>query len=308
MRADLQIAGSGKSPGAEAAPYELFVTGQLARESVECMDRIHKLFLRAAEAELSELLQLPVKMTGRETEQSTFLNSRDGSQGDRLSALSLAPVSGCAFLSFSPALLFGVLDILLATPSPQSDHSGRIVTSIEVHVLREFFDLIVRSLSDTWKQFYPAAFRQVPASEEELERRLAAAGNDPAVILNASVEMNGASAGFRLILPTCLARMAELEIKSAAAPRAEPETIDSTIIERLSDAKLDIQAVLQGSGIRIRDLLDLTPGKILLLGSSAGTSFDCLVNGSPQFSGNLVSEEGRCGIRLREFSPDPAGT
>jgi flagellar motor switch protein FliM len=304
MPADLQIAGSGKAPAASAGLCEPLVTGQLARESVEVVGQIHRLFLKTAESELSELLQLPIKMTPREIEQSAFSDSlKNSSVGDRVIALDLSPVSGCAFLSFSPQLLFRVLDILLATPGDQRDNSGRIVTAIELHVLRELFDLIAEALAETWKQFYPAAFLQIPASDEELEQLMAAAGTDSAVVLNASVELNGGAAGFSVILPTCLARMAGLSLKTPAG-RNVPEAIDSAIFERLGDARLDIDVVLQGAAIRIRDLLDLTPGRILVVGSSTSPAFDCLVNGTLQFSGSPISQDGRCGIQIEVPSPE----
>jgi len=305
MPADLQIAGSGNPPTTGAGLYEPLVTGQLARESVEVVDRIHRLFLKTAEPELSELLQLPIKMTPGETEQSTFSDwLRNSSAGDRVIALDLSPVSGCAFLSLSPQLLFGVLDILMATPGDQRDNSGRIVTAIELHVLRELFDVIARTLAETWKQFYPAAFQRIPTSDEGLEQLMAAAGTDSAVIVNASVELNGGGAAFRLILPTCIARMAELRLKTESASRTDPEVIDVAIFERLGDARLDLELVLQGAGIRIRDLLDLTPGRILVVDSSTGSSFDCLVNGTLQFSGSLVSQDGKCGIQIGVLGPE----
>jgi flagellar motor switch protein FliM len=313
MPADLQIAGSGKPPATGAERYEPLVTGQLARESVEVVDRIHRLFVKAAEQELSELLQVPVKMTQQETEQATFADSlKNRSEGDQIIALDLFPVSGCGFLSFSPELLFGALDILMATPGdPQGnprDHSGRTVTSIELHVLRELFDLIAQTLAETWKQFYPAAFRQIPAFGEELEQLVAAAAPDRAVIMNASVELNGEAAGFRLILPTSLARLAELKIKEESASRNEPEAIDSAVFERLGDARIDIQVVLQGTRIRIRDLLDLAPGRILVVDSSTDPSFDCLANGTLQFSGSPVWQDGKCGIQIGVPSPSLPGS
>jgi flagellar motor switch protein FliM len=304
MSADLQVA-STRNPQAPVSEFcEPLVPGQMARESFEAVDRIHRLFLQAAEKELSELLQLPVKMIPQETEQSTFSNSPANSpMRDRVVALDLSPVPGCGFLSFSRLLLFRVLDILLATPGSPMDDSERIVTAIELHVLRELFDLISGTLADTWKQFYPAAFRQIPMLDLELEQHVAAIGSDPALILTANVELGGVSAELRLIVPTCLARMAELKLKSAVTGRDEHGQADNGgILDRLGDARLEIDAVLQGATIRIRDLLELTPGRILMVGACDSTSFNCLVNGTPQFSGGLVSQNGRCGIQLGEFS------
>jgi flagellar motor switch protein FliM len=308
MSASLRVANSGKPPATRTQLYEPLVAGQLARESVEIVEQIHRLFLKNAEPELAKLLQLPIKINAGETEQSTFFDSlKNSSAGDRVIALDLFPVSGCAFLSLSSPLLFGVLDVLLATPGGQREYPERTVTAIELHVLRELFDLIAGNLAETWKQFYPARLLQIPASDQELEQLIAAAGTDTAVTVSASVELNGVAAGFRFILPTCLARMAELGLKKSAASHIDPEPVDTAIFEWLGDAKLDIEVVLQGAGIRIRDLLDLTPGRILAVGSAKDSSFDCLVNGTLQFRGNLMSDGGRCGLQIGVPSPELPG-
>jgi flagellar motor switch protein FliM len=299
MPTDLHIAGAAKASASPQEPYQPIVPGQLTRDSVEVVDGIHRIFLQSMERKLSELLQLPVKMVPRDSEQSTFLNTLKGPQaGERIIALDLSPVPGCGFLSFSRPLLFGVLDILLATPDDSTDDSGRVVTAIELHVLREVFDLIAQTLAEIWKQFCPAAFRQIPLSDVELEQRVAAAGDDPALILNANVELGGVVADLRLVVPTCLPRMAELRFKSDSAGQAQLWPAASGILDRLGGARLEIEAVLQGASIRISDLLDLTPGRILMLGNCDSSSFDFLVNGTNQFKGGLVSENGRYAIQI----------
>ena len=61
--------------------------------------------------------------------------------------------------------------------------------------------------------------------------------------------------------------------------------------------------MLRGTSIRIRDLIDLTPGRILMLGTSPGPAFECLVNGTLQFTGELGANDGKYELQIHTASP-----
>lgn len=276
---------------------EPLVPGQLTREALANSENIHKSFLQAAAAELSELLQVRVAMNFRDAAQSLFSAAMDHRQpvGCTL-ALDLSPLAGCGFLIFPRALLFHVLDILLATPENTFDDAERSVTAIELYILREFFEAFARSLRNTWEPFYPVAFNQMSMPPEELDERAAECGSDPALILRSTVDLAEISADIHLIVPSFLARLAQMQSTAAIGPAAEP--VRAGILNCLGDAALRMDAVLDGANIRIRDLLDLAPGQVLTVGNSEGSSFDCLLNGKRRFTGQLVPSGGRCGMRI----------
>jgi flagellar motor switch protein FliM len=285
------------TPVSDEQTCEPLVAGQLTREALANVENIHKSFLQAAAAELSELLQVRVAMNFRDAAQSPFSEALDHreSVGCTL-ALDLSPLTGCGFLIFPRALLFHVLDILLATPENTFDDAERSVTAIELYILREFFEAFARSLRNTWEPFYPVAFNQISMPPKELDERAADWGSDLALILRATVDLAEISADIHLIVPSFLARLAQMQSTAAISPAAEPVRV--SILNCLGDATLRMDAVLDGASIRIRDLLDLAPGQVLTVGNSEGSSFDCLLNGRRQFTGQLIPASGRCGMRI----------
>jgi len=257
--------------------------------------------LKSAQAGLANLLQLPVSMKIRKTVQvpvSTAL--KDIGPEDRVIALDLAPVRGCGFLFFPPSLLFLVLDILLATPQTTSmesasDDAGRVVTGIELHILREFFEVFTRSLRDAWEPFCPVAFDRISAEDDEsgMSEKY---GDDLGLILGATVDLAGMTADVRLVVPAFLARMTQLNSKPPLNHSADSVPVRASILNSLGDAVLRLDAVLDGKSIRIRHLLDLAPGQVLTFGNAE--SFDCLVNSRRQFTGQLVASNGRCAFQI----------
>jgi flagellar motor switch protein FliM len=307
MPADLHIAGSETAQGQDQGPCSPLVPGQLAHEAVAVVDTAFKQFMKAAESELSELLQSPVRIESPETTQTSFEEAlKDVGSGERAVALDLAPVPATGFFTFQLPLLFRVLDILLAAPGDIDEDPERSITSIEQHVLREFFDVFARSLATAWQPYGAIAFRYLPLSNVELNLRTAAAAGEPALILSATVELGGRFGAFRLIVPPLLARLAELHSRADDGSVAGPAP-SGGVLNCLGDAVLNVDAVLNGARIRLRDLLELTPGRVLVLGHYDSGSFECLVNGTSQFAGELVPDNGRYGIRIGETGDGAVG-
>lgn len=309
MPADLRIAGPDKAQTPDEKPFERLVPGQLGQDALDSVGEIHSSWLKSLEAGLAELLQTSVPMSPGKTAQAPLPEAfSDIGPEDHVIALELGQVGGRGFLTFPPTLLFRVLDILLATPEPAPgelppDESQRTITGIELYILREFFDVFTRSLRAAWEPFYPVAFTQI-SGDEESGPRAAAYGDDPALILCANIDLAGASADVRLVLPAFLARLVQLKSKAAVDRPNEPVPV--SILNCLGDATLRMEAVLDGASIRIRNLLDMAPGNILMLGTTEETSFDCLVNGRRRFTGELVASNGRCAIQVDRLAGELA--
>jgi len=302
MPANLRIAGTENAQAPDERLCEPLVPGQLGRGALENAARIHAAFLKSAGVALSELFQAPVSMTFHEATQAPFSKVfGDIRPEDRVIALDLAPLQGCGFLTFPTPLLFRILDILLASPeytSPEiaPDNSRRTVTGIELHILREFFEVFTRSLRDAWEPFHPVAFSLV-STDEESDLRAADYGDDVALNLRATMDLSGVTADIRLVVPVFLARLAG----PASAPvdrSAVSKPVCGSILNCLGGATVRMDAVLDGASIRIRNLLDLLPGQILVLGNSDGSSVGCLVNNRLRFSGELIASNGRCAIQI----------
>jgi flagellar motor switch protein FliM len=281
--------------------------GQLASNAVATIEEVHQAFLRSAQNELAELLQEAVTMTFQGAKQMPLSAPMRGtSSGDRAIQLSLAPLPAFAYLVFPPALLFRALDLLLGTPAAapaeEEGEKPRAVTGIELFILREFFEVFAKALRTAWEPVYAAAFTQTPASFEEGGPSIPEEESESALVLRTGVNVAGLAADFVLVLPTFLARMAHLQSVAAAGREGGSEPIGESILRSLGAATLNLDAVLQGATIRIRDLLAMAPGQILTIGNSEDSAFDCLVNGKPQFTGSLVPSGERCALRIETLA------
>jgi flagellar motor switch protein FliM len=126
-------------------------------------------------------------------------------------------------------------------------------------------------------------------------------GDSHSLAMKSMIEIDGAGGDFYVVIPAYLAR---LSAKHSGLKPDETNPADGAfptptrIADALGSAKVDIDAVLSNLTIRIGDLLELAPGQILLAEKAADSIFECLVNKSTRFGGELVSAGDRYGFQL----------
>jgi len=286
-----------QTPGSEACqPY---VPGHLATASLDLVERIQRHFLTVLETDLSEALQTPVTATLNQARQALYSSILDKAEaGGCMIALDLAPLRGYVLLDLPAPLLFRVLDILLASPPDALAGSRGPVTEIELHILREFFDIFIKSLHGAWQSVYPISLKLLSTGIEETRQALSGGRGEIALITGAGLSIGDVRASFEIAVPGFLARLAEMHSRDQARRASSPAPAQENLLAALAKATVRLEAVLQGASVRMGDLVAMRQGQILLLGTPPGSPFDCLVNGKAQFKGEMVASGNRQGFQI----------
>jgi flagellar motor switch protein FliM len=284
------------TPGGEA--YKAYIPGQLAAASVEFVERIQRQFLTTLEAELGEALQTPVSATVRKARQVTMKSILDNAEpGGCTIALDLSPLRGCVLLDFPSVLLIRVIDILLASPPATSANSRGSVTEIELHILREVFDIFIKSLQSAWQTVYPVEFKLLCTGLDEI-RQTIAVSDEVTLTSGADLSIGDTQAWFETAIPGYLARVAEIRSRDLASLHPTAAPVQENLLAALARANVRVEAVLQGASVRMGDLVAMREGQILLLGTPPDSAFDCLVNGKAQFKGEMVATGTHQGFQI----------
>jgi len=301
MPAQLNIVDPSDGAGNSATPPEQLAI-QASPEIVAFAERVHLAFLDSLQTKLTNVLGVDTRASFVRTEQSFMARYlTDADSGAHNAALSLEPMPGCALLRFSPELLFKVLDILLASPAAAGGPRSESVTEIEFHLLRGFFRVFSEVLKESWRSIPPVALTPSPQSSEE---NLAGCGDLHSLAMMSTLEIDGATGDFAVVMPAFLARLSlqgsGLDADAETSAAAGFSSSLNRIAEALGSARVDMEAVLSNLTIRIGDLVDLVPGQILLAEKAADSTFECLVNKRPQFRGELVSAGDKYGFQLAD--------
>lgn len=273
--------------------------GHLPAGFAQAAERIHRAFLDILAPALAGMLQTSVSTTLVPPSQSIsadFLEEHESA--GCLVALDLSPLNGCAILSFSRELLFGVLDIFTATPAIADNTPRETVTAIELHILQEFFDAFREALNNAWRPVYPLAFDILAIGPEKSRQAAAAQNHQAMIVLKSRIQFGEGDAAFEIAIPGFLLRLADVKARQLPAREGVADQVQESLLAALGEAALQVDAVLNGSGVRIGDLLGIRPGQILSLGTPPDAIFECLVNGKSRFKGEMIAGGGRQAFRI----------
>jgi flagellar motor switch protein FliM len=213
--------------------------------------------------------------------------------------LGLDPFPGCAYLVLGRSFVCSALEILLGTPAEAPRFPRESLTAIDLHILQGLFEAVAGELRKTWQPMCGSSFRYLSA---DLTGQSASVELDEqsAVVLTAEITMRGCAGTLRMIIPSLLIRLASQPAREYTAP--DPETSRAALLSALGSAAFEVEAVLRGGDIRIRDLLELKPGLILELPQKAPAPVECLVNGVVKFRGELVNRGKSVGFEVQSWA------
>jgi len=270
--------------------YEAFAPGSLPSGQMALVRAIQERFLRTFAEALSARLELPVtaqlSAAGPHCLRE-FLDS--GDQGGCLLTLAAEPVNEHAFAALSPGLVAHLLRLLLG--APHTSEETRAVTEIELHILREIFDMLSRELSAAW-QSAGTGFRWISTSVPETDDT-----SGTLLVFEYRLELDDGPQTMQVAVPALMARLASL-YSIPDAPAEQDSAVREMILEALRRAHVTVEAVLAGSKLRMGDLLAMEPGHTLMLTQPAGSPMECRINGKAKFRGEWVSRGARQAIEL----------
>jgi flagellar motor switch protein FliM len=283
------------APGLALVPpvveYEGSGAGAFPSAQMAFVRAIHERFLRGLGQELAGRLEMTVAarlVAAQPVSASAFLQSGDA--GGCLLTLDASPSPAQAFVALSAGLAAFLLRFFLGAPTT-SEEPPHAVTEIELHILRETFEMLAGELNAAWKPS-GIAFHWTPTAAPE-----AAAGQGTLLAFDCCLDVDGASYGFRVAAPAFLARLAALQASPSTAEEA-PVPARETILLALRGATVSVEAVLSGSTLRMGDLLEMEPGHVLMLAQSASSPIECRINGKPKFRGEWISRGDRQALEL----------
>lgn len=281
----------GPRPAPVPAEYETCAPGSLPAAQMAVVRVIQEKFVRILSEELAHRLEVTVtgQLSGSEpVEIGAFLGS--GSEGGCFLTLEAEPVRGQAYAFLSAGFVAFLLKVLLGAPA--MTEGPRNITEIEMHILRELFEMVARELSAAWKPV-GVGFKWTSSATPEA----GAAGQGTVLVFDCRLNLEGAEETVRIAVPAFLARLAALQATPAASEAGSP-AVRGKILDSLRRASVNVEAVISGSKLRMRDLVALESGHVLMLSQAAGSPVECRINGKAKFQGEWISRGNRGALEL----------
>jgi flagellar motor switch protein FliM len=269
---------------------ELLPGGQL-----DFARRAFQTFLDRLSEALSSYLCAPVEIRFSGADQMPLSKALGEDENQAcLVRMDLSPFRGVAHLALGREFAGAALETLLGAPSDAAAIPRDSLTEVDLHLLGDLIALLTAELQQAWRPVCGCSFEQLSVHTWQT-RPASDSGGASALVLTAEIVLNGSASALRLMVPSLLVRLA-----FEPSPEAAPESAGpGALLQAVSAASLDVEAVLGGARIRMRDLLDLRPGHTLELPHKTSAPIACQVNGLVKFRGELVGGGQSVGFQIQ---------
>jgi flagellar motor switch protein FliM len=272
-----QSSGSAASVGFEGPE-------SLSSVDLEALQVIQDEFARQLRPGFSAMLSGDIAASVTGIRQDTYAGfQQDLTSSTYLRPIAVTPVQRASVLHLSPELIFPILELMMGGTLTTPVDPARQLTAIEEDVLEPLVQIVLRALSRSWKSLGEIEFSR--GSDLPLPHETVIVAT---VELEISAEVKGSMS---IALPSLLLRRIRARTEVQTLPVVTPTSQQADAILRLiQPATLEFEARLEGPKVGLRDLLNMKEGQIVLLDQAIEGRVNGLLNKSPYFRGQVVSD------------------
>lgn len=282
-------AGGEVSSAPKVVPFDFRKPGQAPGSQMRAIYVLKQKFLHRIVSSLSAYLRCSVT--------AQLLGVDHISYGEFLRSLpsptcvvsvGMRPYEGNAVLELNPSLIFPIIEILLGGNGKAGTAANREITEIEQNVLDGLFRIILQALGEAWKDVVPVTLSLESVGKEA---RLIHAPHEPVVAMSIEIKLEDGGGHMNLAVPTEILTMTGEDGDAQSVPRKveASEAEQARMLDLLREAKLTLQANLEGPMLKVRELLQLKEGDVLTFEHPIEQPLTGLINGKQKFTGQIVS-------------------
>jgi len=264
---------------------------RIAKSQVRAIHLLHDTFVRSLVSSLSAYLRSYLTVNLVSVEQLSYAEFLDGLPSPTcMVSLGLSPYDGSGVLELNPSLVFPILEMLLGGTGKASGAIQREVTEIEQKLLDGLFRIILHDLREAWKAVTSVDFT-IDSMETEPQLLHLMAPNEAVVSIGIEVRIGETVGMMNIAMPSIVIKMMrqkfdqQWSVRKTHASNAE----QIRVLRLIREAKLGLEARMEGPTLTVRDLLALKEGHLLTFDYPVERSIELVVNGTHKFTGQVVS-------------------
>ena len=293
---------------APASRFDFRRPDRIPKSQVRAIHLLHDTFVRNLVSSLSAYLRSYLTVNLVSVEQLSYAEFLDGLPSPTcMVSLGLSPYDGNGVLELNPSLVFPILEMLLGGSGRSSGSIQRDITEIEQKLLDGLFRIILQDLREAWKAVTAVDFT-IEAMETEPQLLHILAPNEAVVAIGIEVRIGETVGMMNIAMPSIVIKMMrqkfdqQWSVRKTHASQAE----QMRVLRMLRDARLDLEARLEGPTLTVRDLLALSEGHLLTLDYPVDRPVELVANGARKFTVQVASagKKRACVIeRIRRAAP-----
>ncbi len=288
----------------EVAAFDFHRLDRLPKSQLQSLHQIHENFVRSLASSLSAYLRSYVALSLVSLEQISYSEFLEGLASPTCIAyLGLRPYDGTAVLELSNNLVFGLLELLLGSKGKASTPVNRKITDIEKKLVQTLLRVVLRDLSEAWKNVADIAFSlQSLASEPTMLYVLSPA--EAVIVIAVEVRVGATSGLMNLAIPSIFVKRLRHKLDQLQRVRRVESTENDQyfVAQLIQDAMLTIEAQIPSGVISARTLVGLELGEVIVLDHPIDKEISASLNGKEKWRGNITAQGEKVAFEVSQCS------
>ncbi|HET7108458.1 MAG TPA: FliM/FliN family flagellar motor switch protein [Candidatus Acidoferrum sp.] len=292
-----QRAGSGR----KVLACDLRKLGALNAEQVRVVTTLHESFARRLGGSLGAYLRVGFDMNLVSVEQilySEFLSRLP--ELTYLASLQVLPLDARATMQADLSLVFPIVDLVLGG-SGDDPIEPRELTEIEEQIFETVVRLVARDLQTTWTPVLPLDI-QFDQRQQHTQVHGLMLPTEKVMSLTFEIRLPDARGTLNLAFPAVIsnALLRKLSVQWSYAERSPSQETRIQLQDRLMESRFAVNLSLPPSPLSIREVVELEPGRVLVLPRRAQDPIDLNVAGKPMFRAYPIRQGSNRGARIEQ--------
>lgn len=288
-------------PASGVTTYNFGTHERVVRGRMAALDIIHDRFIKLLAVTLSRTLHRPVDITIKTIETVKFgaLVSRLPLPSS-LIVFKMEPLRGHALLAMDASMVYLLTDHYFGgSAQTHVKPEGRDFTPIQQRIIRNVANLALLDFEKAWKGAHPVT-PEIVRIESNPQFAMVVTGSELATVIILHLELGDHGHDFFLCYPYSM--LEPIKEKLYAGFISDQFEVDQhwsvRFREEIHYCSLEVSAELGQAAIQVEDLMNLSPGDVILLDSSAGDPLVGFVEGIPKFQGMAGVLKGQQAVQV----------
>jgi flagellar motor switch protein FliM len=268
--------------------YDLTSQERIVRGRMPVLELISDRFARLMRSSLSSSLRKPVGATVISNDMvkySDFIKTLPVPTS--LHIYRMEPLRGSVILVLESKLVFCLIDIFFGGSGAGTFKvEGREFTSIENRLVKRVINVILNDLKEAWKNIQPVSLHHV-RSEVNPQFATIVAPDDIVVIISFELELENSTGKVTFCIP--YSSLEPIKDKLQGNVQSQQSEADSIWAERfrkqLTEVPVEVVAELGRAVVKGSELLNLSVGDVIQLGTYSKDKLKVKVEGITKFAG-----------------------
>ncbi len=216
-----------------------------------------------------------------------------------IAVLNLEGLGGRLYIIIDTKLIYTIISIIFGGPAQPYKVEGRNFTKVELKVINNIVEILVRHLNDSWKELVGRGRIEYQGLEENPRRMITVSANEIVIVATMEVDIEGFKSNIYLALP-----MKTIEPIKDILRTSESESNEHrrTMLEALLGIPVVLEAVFPTMKLTVKEVLDLKEGDFIPIDQRAPESVQITVYGVSMFEGLLGESAGKKAIQIKGVS------